>query len=282
MNPITKYAAAGALMLFAAAMPAQAQHGQDKKHEKDKHEQGKAVEKQQQQVAVKQQQVAVQQQKVVVQQQKAVVDQQKAVIKQVRLSNREQQLRIQEQQRRNSLYQQRLDQQLVAAVRLDAQLQQQRRLAQYRNQQRYIANLRQQQALLRTTQNYQNDPYYYTPVTYRYTVNGNTRQTNRYGGDLLKQAVRYGYAEGYRSGQADAQDRAPYNYRTTYAYTDANYGYNGQYVDQSDYNYYFREGLRRGYDDGYYSHTQYGTVTSGNPSILSSLITSIVNLVSTQ
>ena len=55
---------------------------------------------------------------------------------------------------------------------------------------------------------------------------------------------------------------------TPYAYQDANYGYNGYYVDQDDYNYYFREGFRRGYEDGYYSRYQYGSYSNGNYSML--------------
>ena len=33
----------------------------------------------------------------------------------------------------------------------------------------------------------------------------------------------------------------------------------GFYVDRDDYNYYFREGFRRGYEDGYNGRYQYGT-----------------------
>ena len=35
--------------------------------------------------------------------------------------------------------------------------------------------------------------------------------------------------------------------KTPMPYRDANYGYSGYYVDRSDYNHYFREGFRRGY-----------------------------------
>jgi len=197
-----------------------------------------------------------------------------------RLSKQEQQIRIQLQQQRATLYRQRLNQQLIAAQQLSAQLQQQKRLAQYRNQLRYEAQLRQQQALLRSMNSSPTDPYIYTVSNYRYNLNGTARQTNQYGVTVLKQAVNLGYQEGYRAGQADRQDGAPANYRATYAYRDANFGYDGRYVDQSDYNYYFREGVRRGYEDGYYSRSQYGTTTNGNTSILGSLLTTILGLVS--
>jgi hypothetical protein len=75
--------------------------------------------------------------------------------------------------------------------------------------------------------------------------------------------VYYGYEQGFRSGQADRQDRWQSGYQDSYAYQDANYGYGRYYVDQSDYNYYFREGFRRGYEDGYDSRHQYGRYSNG-------------------
>jgi len=72
----------------------------------------------------------------------------------------------------------------------------------------------------------------------------------------------------------------PANYQNSLAYQDANYGYTGNYVNQSDYNYYFRQGFRRGYDDGYYNRSQYGSSSNGSQSILSSLLSSILGLTS--
>jgi len=46
------------------------------------------------------------------------------------------------------------------------------------------------------------------------------------------------------------------------------YGYGGYYVECDDYNYYFREGFRRGYEDGYYSRNQYGRRSNGKYVIL--------------
>ena len=43
------------------------------------------------------------------------------------------------------------------------------------------------------------------------------------------------------------------DYRDSYAYRDANYGSSGYYLAQVDYNYYFREGFQRGYEDGFSS-----------------------------
>jgi hypothetical protein len=90
--------------------------------------------------------------------------------------------------------------------------------------------------------------------------------------------VNNGYEEGYLAGQADRQDGWRFGYRDSYAYEDANYGYNGFYVPQNDYNYYFREGFQRGYDDGYYGRSQYGRSYNGTYEILANLLSQILNL----
>jgi hypothetical protein len=90
--------------------------------------------------------------------------------------------------------------------------------------------------------------------------------------------VRYGYEQGWKAGRADRADGWRSDYRKSYAYQDANYGYSGAYVAQSDYNYYFRQGFQRGYEDGYASRNQYGTVVNGSPSILSTILSGILGL----
>jgi hypothetical protein len=202
---------------------------------------------------------------------------------QVRLSQVIQRQRIGQQQQRVTQYVHALDRQARLAQQQTAQLQQQHRLAQYRVQQAYATQLLQQQSSLRdyASYDYNNDPYFYTPSTYRYTRSGRYYETNQYGADLLRQAVNYGYDEGFRSGQADRQDKWPYNYQAAYPYQDANYGYRGYYVGQGDYNYYFRQGFRRGYDDGYYSRDQYGQRSAdGKYTVLGSALSKILTLVS--
>ena len=49
---------------------------------------------------------------------------------------------------------------------------------------------------------------------------------------------------------ADRQDNWRFDYRQSFAYQDANYGCDCRHVQQDDHNYYFREGIQRGYDDG--------------------------------
>jgi hypothetical protein len=159
-------------------------------------------------------------------------------------------------------------------------MQQQKRINEYRAQQQYLAQLRQQQLRLQTARDYSNDPYIRAVPSYRYAYSGTTRETNQYGADVLRQAVNYGYQEGVRFGQADRQDGLAANYRSSFAYQDANYGYSGNYVDQADYNYYFRQGFQRGYSDGYNSQSQYGTGLNGSSSILSTLLSSILGFTS--
>ena len=59
---------------------------------------------------------------------------------------------------------------------------------------------------------------------------------------------------------------------------DANYGYYGYYVDQREYNHYFRQGFQRGYEDGYGRGYRYGQYDDGNYVILASVLQSILNL----
>jgi hypothetical protein len=188
--------------------------------------------------------------------------------------------RAQTEQKRATQYRQRLDQQVRISQQQTALMQQQRRINEYRAQQQYLAQLRAQQLRLQAARNYSNDPYIRAAPSYRYAYSGYSRETNQYGADVLRQAVNYGYQEGVRFGQADRQDGLPSNYRNSFAYQDANYGYSGNYVDQSDYNYYFRQGYQRGYSDGYNSQSQYGSSLNGSPSILATLLSSILGLTS--
>ena len=59
---------------------------------------------------------------------------------------------------------------------------------------------------------------------------------------------------------------------------DATYGYDGYYVDVNEYQYYFREGFRRGYEDGYYGRYQYGTYANGKYAILGDVLRVILDL----
>jgi hypothetical protein len=197
-----------------------------------------------------------------------------------RLTQPEQQRRITEQQQRLTQYSVQLDQERRVAEQRASQLQQAHRSAQYTFQQQYIAGLNDQRQRLNTyvTYNYYNDPYFYTPPTYRYLRAGRYYETNEYGARVLREAVNDGYEQGFRAGVADRQDGWRFDYRNSYAYQDANYGYVGFYVDRVEYNYYFREGFRRGYEDGYYSRSRYGVRLNGKAAIAAGILSIILGL----
>jgi hypothetical protein len=198
--------------------------------------------------------------------------------KQARHSRERQQQLITEQRQRVLLYRQRLEQQQLTARQYADKLRADRRTAAYRYQQAYLARLQQQQAALRNNYNYNNDPYFYTAPTFSYNRDGSTYQTNQYGANQLRAAVNAGYSEGFRAGQADQQDRFTSGYQNSYAYQDANYGYNGYANDQETYNHYFRQGFTKGYDDGYNRRTQFGTATNGKMSIMGTVLNTILSL----
>jgi hypothetical protein len=185
------------------------------------------------------------------------------------LTQQNQQALMDRQELRLDQYRKHLDQQQQSA-----QLQRQHRDAQYRYQQLYIADLSQQQVRIQSHGGYDygRDLYLFQAPIYRYSRGGRYYETNQFGVDLLRRGVNAGYEQGRLAGLADQQDRWPFNYRNSYAYQDANYGYGGFYVDRLDYNNYFREGFRRGYEDGYYDRSQYGTSADGRTSILAAVL----------
>ena len=125
---------------------------------------------------------------------------------------------------------------------------------------------------------YYSDPFYSTPYNYRYSYGGRWYNTNSYGVQVLQQAIRDGYQEGWYAGRADREDRWRFDYRGNYAYMDGAYGYRGYYVGRNDYQHYFRQGFERGYRDGYHGRTQYGRYDTRNgmaiilPAILSAIL----------
>jgi hypothetical protein len=148
----------------------------------------------------------------------------------------------------------------------------------YRYQQQYWTRMEQIRLQNVRTYGSNRNLYFNSAPNYRYLRSGSYYETNQYGANMLRQAVNFGYEQGFRSGQADRQDRWQSSYQDSYAYEDANYGYSGYYVDQSEYNHYFREGFRRGYEDGYSSRNQYGNYSNGKYSILGAVLSGILNL----
>lgn len=196
-----------------------------------------------------------------------------------RISDAEHRQRIADQQRRLTEYRNLVSRHEALERQQFQVLQQARRMQAWRYQQAYWAGVRSQQARWATRgQNYASDPYYWTPASYRYVRSGRNYMVNQYAADLLQQAVRYGYDQGVRAGEADRGDRWGGGYNNNFAFQDALYGYNGYYVSPEDYSYYFRQGFQRGYQDGYNSAWQYGRYDNGSYNLLSSVLQMILNL----
>jgi hypothetical protein len=183
--------------------------------------------------------------------------------------------RIADEQRRAADYRRHLDDEVRAQQQREAELQTQRRVAQIQAQREYAAQLARQRAQLQAQRDYEREAYVTAPHVYRYRVGQAYQETNQYGADLLRQAVNDGYQQGYRAGAADRADHWRPDYTRSPAYVEATYGYNGSYVDQSDYSYYFRQGFQRGYNDGYANHFQYG---SNANTILANVLNGILSL----
>ena len=112
---------------------------------------------------------------------------------------------------------------------------------------------------------------------YRVYRNGGYYQTDDRGAALLRNAVNEGYRQGYRQGQIDRQRSRYTGYRSSTTYRGAMSGYQS-YVDQGQYQYYFRQGFQRGYEDGFNTQTQYGYYSGGKLSILANVLGSILDI----
>ena len=112
---------------------------------------------------------------------------------------------------------------------------------------------------------------------YRVHRNGSWYNTDNRGAELLRQAVNEGYRQGFATGRSDRNRRVRLNWGGSNIYRSGTYGYQS-YVDRSQYQYYFRQGFERGYQDGYNSRNQYGTYNNGTANILSTILGSILNI----
>jgi len=121
----------------------------------------------------------------------------------------------------------------------------------------------------------------------RYRVNrgGRWYNTDNRGADQLRQAVNEGYRQGFTAGRSDRNSRRNNSWSNNNVYRSGTYGYqNG--VAQNQYQYYFRQGFERGYQDGtnskyqdgYNGDYQYGTNNGGSLNILGSIMNHILNI----
>ena len=196
-----------------------------------------------------------------------------------RRAKAEQDRLIAQQKARVSSYRTWTTSQRTAAQQYAAAIQAQNRSAQYAYIQDYNNRLwSQQQRYATQSFDYYNDPYFYAAPIYSYIRDGMRYSTNQYGANMLQQAVNDGYGEGYNAGRADRMDGWRADYRSSYVYQNASYGFNGYYGDRNEYAYYFRQGFQRGYEDGYYSRQQYGQYQNGNYSIIGAVLNTILGL----
>jgi len=196
-----------------------------------------------------------------------------------RLGKAEQDRLISQQKARVASYRTWTSSQKAESQRIAAAVQAQNRAAQYAYITDYNNRLYAQQARYATQSfDYYNDPYFYSAPSYRYMRDGAYYTINQYGVNMLNTAVNDGYGEGYRAGRADRMDGWRADYRSNWVYQNATYGYNGYYLDRGEYSYYFREGFRRGYEDGYYSRYQYGSYSNGSYSIVGAVLNTILGL----
>ena len=134
------------------------------------------------------------------------------------------------------------------------------------------------QRRLRYYQSRHYTPRWYHSGNYRYFRGGNWYRVNYYGADMLRQAVDQGYREGLRAGTADRYDGWRGGYRNSSVWVDASFGYRGSYVSRSEYNYYFRQGFERGYEDGLYGRHRYGRAINGEVIIIDAVLRAILDL----
>ena len=144
-----------------------------------------------------------------------------------------------------------------------------------RAQQRYRDDYNRRLRLIHA-RNY--SPHYYRSGNYRYLRGGQWFRVNYYGADMLRNAIDQGYREGLMAGRADRYDGWRGGYRNSSVWIDASFGFRGSYVSRSEYNYYFRQGFERGYEDGFYGRSRYGRYMNGETIIIDAVLSTILNL----
>jgi hypothetical protein len=155
--------------------------------------------------------------------------------------------------------------------RRENQLRQQNRRQHLAFQQAYWERVREDQMRLQRWTFYDD-----VGLQYGYSRGGQYYYTSQYGMNMVRDAINDGYQEGFLAGQSDREDGWRSDYRDPLAYQDASFGYNGYWIGLDEYQYYFREGFRRGYEDGYYGRYRYGRNENGGYLILDVILAGIV------
>jgi hypothetical protein len=210
-------------------------------------------------------------------------DAQRQANRQARLSEARQQQLIAETQQRTTRYAVLLQERQQRAEQLAAELRAQKRINQYQFQQAYLDRLRRQQYEVEQARyyNYDQDPYFYSAPTYRYS----------YSGPLLRdQPVRRGpppaVPEQWLSGGLPGRTGGPSGQlarrlpellrlpgRQLRLHRDVREPGPVQLLLPAR--------LPEGYEDGYYSRSQYGqSVGNGKYQLIAGLLSTLLNLTS--
>lgn len=105
------------------------------------------------------------------------------------------------------------------------------------------------------TPGYSSRPGYRYSPSYRYSYGGRYYNTDDYGARLLRNSINFGYQQGIEAAYVARQSNWGYDYyRDCDAYRSGLYGYEGGYIDQGQYSYYFRLGFERGYREAFYGN----------------------------
>lgn len=121
----------------------------------------------------------------------------------------------------------------------------------------------------------------------RYRVNRDGRwyNTDQRGAELLRNAVNEGYRQGFIAGRSNMNSNRRVSWSNSNVYRSGTMGYQSS-VDRGQYQYYFRQGFQRGYQDGSNSQYdnnhngtfQYGSYENGQPSILSTILNEVLKI----
>ena len=124
-----------------------------------------------------------------------------------------------------------------------------------------------------------------TSGRYRVVRDGRYYNTDHRGAELLRNAVNEGYRQGFIAGRADYNGTRRTGWSNSNVYRTGTFGYQNS-VNRGQYQYYFRQGFQRGYQDGSNSEYQngyngafrYGTYDNGTPNILGTILNQILGI----
>ena len=137
----------------------------------------------------------------------------------------------------------------------------------------------------RRNRNYNTYGNVVTSNRYRVYRNGTYYNTDQRGADLLRQAVNEGYRQGFATGRNDRNNQRSVSWSNSTVYRNGTIGYQN-YVNRSQYQYYFQQGFQRGYqdgsnrqyEDGYNGNYQYGYNNNGTMSVIGAILEQVLNI----